>query len=74
METEISGDGGKNVLSSEGMIELADIKAGTTVKIKVNGTEITNISAHLKIKSGKTYVDLSTFEANAKIEIEYTAN
>ena len=74
VETEISGDGGKNVLSSEGMIELADIKAGTTVKIKVNGTEITNISAHLKIKSGKTYVDLSTFEANAKIEIEYTAN
>ncbi len=71
---DVSGDGGKDTLSANGMIELTDIKSKDTVKIKVNNVEITDVSKHLKTITGKTYVDLSTFAPDAKIEIEYTTN
>ena len=74
IEKDVSGDGGKDTLSANGMIELTDIKSKDTVKIKVNNVEITDASKYLKTISGKTYVDLSTFAPDAKIEIEYTTN
>ena len=74
IEKDVSGDGGKYILSANGMIELTDIKSKDTVKIKVNNVEITDVSKHLKTITGKTYVDLSTFAPDAKIEIEYTTN
>ena len=74
IEKDVSGDGGKYTLSANGMIELTDIKSKDTVKIKVNNVEITDVSKHLKTITGKTYVDLSTFAPDAKIEIEYTTN
>ena len=74
VESEIGKDVVENKLSSEGKIELTNLKLGSTVVIKVNGKAITNVDSHLKTEKGKTYLDLSTFNADAKIEIEYKTN
>ena len=53
------------------MISFIDIAIALIVPTIV---EITDASKYLKTISGKTYVDLSTFAPDAKIEIEYTTN
>ena len=72
VESEITGETSKQVLSSNGKVELENIKSGSEIIIKVNGSPITDINSHIIISAGKTYVDLTSFAADAKIEIEYT--
>ena len=74
IESSISGGATKTVISKDGMVELDEIKSIESVAIKVNGKIVSSPKSHLKEQSGKTFVDLTTFDANAKIEVEYTAN
>lgn len=74
IESSISGGATKTVVSKDGMVELDEIKSIDSVVIKVNGKTVSTPKEHLKTQSGKTFVDLTTFDADAKIEIEYTAN
>lgn len=74
IESSISGGATKTVISKDGMVELDEIKSIDSVVIKVNGKIVSSPKSHLKEQSGKTFVDLTTFDANAKIEVEYTAN
>lgn len=74
IESNISGGATKNVVSKDGMVELDDIKSTDSVVIKVNGKNVYSVKDHLKEQNGKTFVDLKTFDADAKIEVEYTAN
>ena len=72
VESEITEETSKQVLSSNGKVELENIKSGSDIIIKVNGSPITDINSHIITSAGKTYVDLTSFAADAKIEIEYT--
>ncbi len=74
IESSISGGSTKNVVSKDGMVELDDIKSTDSVVIKVNGKNVSSVKDHLKEQNGKTFVDLKTFDADAKIEVEYTSN
>ena len=71
VETEISGNTTVLVLSTNGKVELDNIKSGSDIIIKVNGTAITDVNSHIIVSGGKTFVDLASFEADAKIQIEY---
>ena len=71
VETEISGNTTVLVLSTNGKVELDNIKSGSAIVIKVNGTAITDVNSHIIVSGGKTFVDLASFEADAKIQIEY---
>ena len=73
IESSISGGATKTVVSKDGMVELDEIKSIDSVVIKVNGKTDSNPKNHLKEQSGKTFIDLTTFGADAKIEVEYTA-
>ena len=73
IESSISGGATKTVVSKDGMVELDEIKSIDSVVIKVNGKIVSNPKNHLKEQSGKTFVDLTTFDADAKIDVEYTA-
>ena len=72
VESEITGETSKQVLSTNGKVELENIKSGSNIIIKVNGSAVTDINSHIITSAGKTYVDLTSFAADAKIEIEYT--
>lgn len=74
IESSISGGATKTVVSKDGMVELDEVKSIDSIIIKVNGKNVSDIKTHLKEQSGKTFMDLSTFDTNAKIEVEYTAN
>ena len=72
VESEITGETSKQVLSTNGKVELENIKSGSNIIIKVNGSAVTDINSHIITSADKTYVDLTSFAADAKIEIEYT--
>ena len=55
----------------DGKVELEGIKTIESVVIKVNGQKVTNPKEYLMEDQNKTYLNVTKFEIDADIEVEY---
>ena len=71
IETSISGGATQEVVVKDGKVELEGIKTIESVVIKVNGQKVTNPKEYLMEDQNKTYLNVTKFEKDADIEVEY---
>lgn len=71
IETSISGGATQEVVVKDGKVELEGIKTIEFVVIKVNGQKVTNPKEYLMEDQNKTYLNVTKFEKDADIEVEY---